>query len=348
MMPLRAHLLYVGAMTLRIGELFLLGFRGTRLPAWLIDFERAFGLGGVLLFDRDVQTGAALRNVESPAQLRALCDEVHALPSRPLVCIDQEGGRVRRLKPERGFAELPSARAFARLDAAEARRLAEASFAEMKSLGIDFDLAPVVDLDVNPANPNIGALERSFSADPAVVRRCVLTLDAAARRVGLGLCLKHYPGLGGAWTDSHAELTDISACVSDAEVALFVELAAQVAGSAILLSHGMAKQWDPAWPVSISAAAIGALRRALPDALLITDDLQMQGLRAFCSTLEAARRALAAGVDLVCIGNNLLAEEGECVQAAASLAALAERDATLRSTLLAAQARVRARKASCG
>lgn len=331
-------------MTLRIGELFLLGFRGTRLPAWLVDFERAFGLGGVLLFDRDVQTGAELRNIESPEQVRALCDEVHALPSRPLVCIDQEGGRVRRLKPGRGFAELPSARAFAQLTDADALRIAEASFVEMKSLGIDFDLAPVVDLDWNPANPNIGALERSFSADPAEVRRCVRIQDVAARRAGLGLCVKHYPGLGGAWTDSHAEVTDISACVSELEIALFVELAASVSGSAILLSHGMVKHWDPAWPVSISAPAIGALRRALPDALLLTDDLQMQGLRAFCSTPEAVRRALCAGVDLVCIGNNLLAEEGECVEAAETLGALVRHDTAVQERLRAAQQRVRSRK----
>jgi len=341
------HLLYVAVMTLRIGELFLLGFRGTQAPAWLIDFERAYGLGGVLLFDRDVQTGAALRNIESPAQLRALCDEVHALPSRPLVCIDQEGGKVRRLKPARGFAELPSASAFARLDEADALHVASASFAEMRALGIDFDLAPVVDLDTNPANPNIGALERSFSADPDVVRRCVRIQDVAARRAGLALCLKHYPGLGGAWTDSHAELTDISACVSDAEVALFIELAAQISGSAILLSHGMVKQWDAEWPVSISTPAIGALRRALPDVLLLTDDLQMQGLRAFCSTLEAASRALCAGVDLVCIGNNVLVEEGECVEAAAALESMARRDADVHARLLAAQQRVRARKGLC-
>jgi len=332
-------------MTLRVGELFLLGFRGTSLPAWLLEFERVFGLGGILLFDRDVQTGADLRNIDTPEQVRALCGEAHALRSRPLVCIDQEGGRVRRLKPARGFAELPSAKVFARLAESEARRLAQASFAEMKSLGIDFDLAPVVDLDSNPANPNIGALERSFSADTAEVRRCVRIQNDAARRVGLGLCLKHYPGLGGAATDSHAGLTDVSACVSDDEVALFVELAGEVSGSAILLSHGMVKQWDAQWPVSISEHAIAALRRAVPDALLVTDDLQMKGLRAFCSTREAVLRALCAGVDLVCIGNNLLAEERECIDAAEAVDALARRDPALHTRLLAAQGRVRARKA---
>jgi hypothetical protein len=82
----------------RPGEQFLLGFRGLALPDWLRAFEAEHGLGGVILFDRDVQLGG-LRNVESPAQLRALCVEVHALPSRPLVFVDQEGGRVLRLKP---------------------------------------------------------------------------------------------------------------------------------------------------------------------------------------------------------------------------------------------------------
>jgi beta-N-acetylhexosaminidase len=140
----------------------------------------------------------------------------------------------------------------------------------------------------------------------------------------------------------------VSECVSDAEIALFVELVAQVSGGSILLSHGMVRQWDPKWPVSISEVAIGALRRAAPDALLLTDDLQMQGLRAFCTTAEAAQRALCAGVDLVCIGNNLLAEEGECVEAATALDALARRDGAVRERLLAAQRRVRARKDFCG
>ena len=137
----------------------------------------------------------------------------------------------------------------------------------------------------------------------------------------------------------------MSDCVSDGEVALFVELAAQISGSAILLSHGMVRQWDPKWPVSISELAIGALRRALPDALLLTDDLQMKGLRAFCSTAEAVQRALCAGVDLVCIGNNLLAEEGECVEAAEHSTRARVATPAVRARLLAAQARVRERKA---
>jgi beta-N-acetylhexosaminidase len=334
-------------MHVRVGELFMLGFRGTSPPTWLVDFETRFGLGGVVLFDRDLEQGGR-RNVESPEQLRSLCAALHALPSRPLVCVDQEGGRVRRLKAERGFRELPSAEAFARLAPEEAQRLAEASFAEMALLGIDIDLAPVVDLNTNPENPNIGAIERSFSDDPDEVRRCVSIVDAAARRAGVQLCLKHYPGLGGAGTDSHLALTDVTGSVSRAQLRLFTELCASTAGSAILLSHGIDRERDPDWPASVSATVIGELRRDLPDALLVTDDLQMQGLRQICSTQEASLRALRAGVDLVCIGNNLVAEQSECVETAEMLAELAASDAEFAATAAAGSARVRQRKDAGG
>jgi len=330
-----------------VGEHFLLGFRGFAIPDWVRDFEREFGLGGLLLFDRDVERGGP-RNIESPDQVRALCGEIHALASRPLVFIDQEGGRVRRLKPAAGFRELPSAADFAALPPGEARRLARESFAEMKQLGIDFDLAPVVDLNTNPDNPNIGAIGRSFSADPAVVRRCARLLSEEAQAVGLGLCLKHYPGLGGATTDSHLALTDITGAFSEAQRELFLELCAATFGAAILLSHGVVRTWDERYPVSVSEPAIRALRAELPDALLVTDDLQMKGLQAICTTEVASLRALAAGVDLVCIGNNLLVQQDECFRVAAQLRARIADDAARAARLASSRERIARRKELVG
>jgi beta-N-acetylhexosaminidase len=328
----------------RVGEAFMLGFRGLELPDWLVDFEAAHGLGGVLLFDRDLETPGALRNVESPEQLRALCGAVHALPSRPLVCVDQEGGRVRRLKPELGFAELPSARALAGLEASAAERVLATSYAEMRDLGIDLVLAPVVDLDTNPDNPNIGAIERSFSARPEEVRRCVFLFAEVARRTGLQLCLKHYPGLGGAATDSHLELTDVTGCNAPEQEALFLDLAPRIPGNAVMLSHGIDRERDAEAPASISPAIISALRSRLPDTLFITDDIQMQGLRAICSTVDACLRSVRGGVDLLCIGNNLHAERDECRDAALRLAGAAASEPELEASLERAIARVAVRK----
>ncbi|MEZ4331777.1 MAG: glycoside hydrolase family 3 N-terminal domain-containing protein [Myxococcota bacterium] len=327
----------------RVGEHFMLGFRGLTLPSWLVDFAAAYGLGGVLLFDRDVQQGG-LRNVGSPEQLQALCAEVHALPGRPLVFVDQEGGRVRRLKPAAGFCELPSARAFAGLPDDEARRLAAASCDEMKRLGIDFDLAPVIDLDTNPDNPNIGKIERAYSADPEEVARCARIFGEAARRAGLGLCVKHFPGLGGARTDSHLALTDISGLVSRAQEDLFYHLVAELPGSAALFSHGFVREWDAERPVSISPAAVARFRARRPEALLVTDDLQMQGLQGAATTEHAVFAALHAGLDLLCIGNNLLAQSGECVEIAKALRARVAQDDALCASLAASRARIAQRK----
>jgi beta-N-acetylhexosaminidase len=321
----------------------MLGFRGLAVPEWLRGFAAEHGLGGVILFDRDVQLGG-IRNVESPAQVRALCAEVHGLPGRPLVFVDQEGGKVRRLKPAAGFAELPSARAFAALAEAEARRLAGASCAEMKALGIDFDLAPVVDLDSNPENPNIGKIERAFSASAEEVRRCARIFGDAARAVGLGLCVKHFPGLGGARTDSHLARTDLSGLVTAEQERVFYELAAELPGGAALLSHGFVSEWDAERPASISPAAVARFRAACPQALLITDDVQMQGLQGAAGTVDAALRALEAGIDLVCIGNNLLAQAEECIEAACAARERAQRDPAFAAQLAASRERIEARK----
>lgn len=327
-------------MDVRVGERFVLGFSGTTIPAWLEQFEHEHGLGGVVLFDRDLLHGARPPNIETPAQLTSLCRAIHALPSRPLVFIDQEGGLVRRLTPERGFRELPSAEEIAQLPESEARAVVAASVAEMKRLGIDFNLAPVVDLN---SNPNIGRLGRSFSADPNKVRRYVALFDEAARRVGLGLCLKHYPGLG-AVTDSHQDRTELTVTLPESQ--LFTELCPITSGSAILLSHGFVRAWDLSWPVSLSAHAVNALRSAVSDGLFITDDLQMGSLRHLGSTVDVSLRALEAGVDMVCIGNQLIIEEEACVTTARLARKLVERDSVWQKMCRASQKRVAARKAA--
>ena len=138
---------YITKPAMPIGELFILGFFGKTLPAWLREFARLYGLGGVILFDYSCQTQKYDNNIESPEQVQRLCEEISHLPSRPLVFIDQEGGRVRRLKDSRGFKPLPSAMEFNHLTSKEKREILAASFAEMRQLGIDYDFAPVIDVD---------------------------------------------------------------------------------------------------------------------------------------------------------------------------------------------------------
>ncbi len=294
-----------------IGELFILGFFGKTVPVWLKQFAARYGLGGAILFDYSCRTQQYDNNIESPEQVQRLCREIAALPSGPMVFIDQEGGLVRRLKESRGFAPLPSAKEFNHLAPDRKRAILAASFAEMRRLGIHYDFAPVVDVDYNPDNPSIGRIKRSFSADIAEVEANALLASEAARAQGIGLCLKHFPGIGGAVVDSHQEFMDISDVLRDEQVELFYSLAPKMFGDAVLVSHAIVKQWDRDRPMTLSAAGVGRLRERLPDTLLITDDLQMQGLQKALGTREASLQSLKAGMDMLCIGNNLFDQEQE-------------------------------------
>src|SRR6266850_6341146 len=128
-----------------IGELFIRGFFGKIVPDWLKQFAARYGLGGVILFDYSCRTQQYDNNIESPEQVQRLCAEIAALPSGPMVFVDQEGGLVRRLKDNRGFAPLPSAKEFNCLSQQEKQKVLAASLAELRSLGIRYNFAPVID-----------------------------------------------------------------------------------------------------------------------------------------------------------------------------------------------------------
>ena len=330
---------------MRIGELFILGFFGKTIPAWLKQFAARYGLGGVILFDYSCRTQQYDNNIESPEQVQRLCAEIAALPSTPMVFIDQEGGLVRRLKESRSFAPLPSAKEFNHLAPDHKRAILTASFAEMRRLGIHYDFAPVIDVDYNPDNPNIGRIKRSFSADIAEVEANALLASEVARAQRIGLCLKHFPGIGGAVVDSHQEFMDISDALRDEQEELFYSLAPKMFGDAVLISHAIVRQWDPDRPMTLSRAGLGRLRQRLSDTLLVTDDMQMQGLQKALGTREASLQSLKAGIDMLCIGNNLFDQEQE-------MAAIAEyveqrlRDKTLSGSAIEKSiARVAKRKA---
>ena len=328
-----------------IGELFILGFFGKTVPAWLKEFAGRYGLGGVILFDYSCQTREYDNNIDSPEQLQRLCAEISALPSAPMVFVDQEGGLVRRLKESRGFAPLPSAKEFNRLDPDQKRKILTASYAEMRRLGIHYDFAPVIDVDYNPDNPNIGKIERSYSADIAEVEANALLASEVARAQRIGLCLKHFPGIGGAAVDSHQEFMDISDSLRAEQEELFYSLAPKMFGDAVLVSHAIVRQWDGDNPMTLSAAGLGRLRRRLPETLLITDDMQMQGLQKALGTRQAGLRSLKAGMDMLCIGNNLFDQEREMAGIAEYLAECL-RDGTLSGPEIAkSMARVGRRKA---
>jgi beta-N-acetylhexosaminidase len=330
-------------MPIAVGELFILGFYGKVIPSWLKEFAARFGLGGVIVFDYSCQTRQYDNNIASPAQVQSLCAEIAALPSNPLVFIDQEGGLVRRLKDGLGFQPLPSARDFNRLATDEKQAILAASYAELRRLGIRFNFAPAIDVD--PDNPNIGRIKRSYSADIGEVEANARLVDAAARQAGVGLCLKHFPGIGGSSVDSHLEFMDISDALRPEQEELFYTLSPQMFGDAVLVSHAIVRPWDTQQPLTLSSDGIGRLRRRLPETLLITDDMQMQGLQKALGTRAASLKAIGAGMDMLCIGNNLFDQEQEMAGIAEAIAGAVQDGSLDQAAVRGSIARVRERKA---
>ena len=242
---------------MQVGELFILGFFGKTIPGWLCEFAARFGLGGVILFDYSVRTRQYDNNIDSPVQVRALCSEIASLPPSPMVFIDQEGGLVRRLKETRGFSALPSARDFNQLAAAEKRSILTASLNELRTLGIRFNFAPVIDVDANPDNPSIGRIKRSFSSDIDEVEANALLMSEIACAARIGLCLKHYPGIGGASVDSHQDFMDITDALSADQEELFYALAPKMFGDAVLVSHAIVRQWVAGGDRTVARASSG-------------------------------------------------------------------------------------------
>ena len=298
-------------LTRKIGQMLLVGFRGAELrgdEAVGRDLDR-FGLGGVVLFDYDLRLGRYGRNIVSPEQLRALTARLKALSPVPLfIAVDQEGGRVARLKEGRGFPPTVSARSLgAAGDPALTRGRAEQTAATLRDHGINLNFAPVVDLDVNPANPVIGGLERSFSADPAVVAAHAREVLLAHERHGVLSCLKHFPGHGSSSADSHQGFVDVTASWRETELEPYRVLIAQGLAKMVMTAHIYNRRLDPHYPATLSPATVtGLLRRGLGfDGVVVSDDLQMGAISQNFSFEAAVEKSIQAGVDILLVANNL-------------------------------------------
>src|SRR5262249_41109251 len=149
--------------------------------------------------------------------------------------------------------------------------------------------------------------QRSYSADPKVVEECVNVLVEVGSSVNLKLCLKHFPGTGGAKVNPHDHVMDLSDCVTDSQVNVFKTLLAQV--PIVMFSHGIVNQWERRTPVCLSGVAVSKVRGWRPDACILTDDLQMPGVQKLMSSGEACVQAVQAGADLIIIGNNMIDEQ---------------------------------------
>ncbi|MEL7832547.1 glycoside hydrolase family 3 protein [Fodinibius sp. Rm-B-1B1-1] len=294
----------------KIGQMLLVGFRGTSV-ADTNHIKRDltnYHVGGVVLFDYDVPTKSTTRNIESPSQLQKLIQDLKQLGgTRLIVSIDQEGGKVARLKPEKGFSKTVSAAYLGQLDNADStRHYARKSAETLANLGINMNFAPVVDLNVNPDNPIIGGIDRSFSADPQTVTKHASIYIQTFDNHGVWTVLKHFPGHGSSKNDSHLGVVDVTDTWSEQELIPYKKLIDRDLVDAIMTAHIFNRNIDPDFPATLSKPAIeGLLRNDLKyKGLVISDDLMMGAIRNEYGLKTTIKNALTAGVDILTFGNN--------------------------------------------
>ena len=263
------------------------------------------GVGGVVLFARDI---------ESAPQLEGL-----------LVAVDEEGGDVTRLEAEKG-SSFPGNLALGAVDDVDlTRRVGAAIGGELAAVGVNFDLAPVADVIVDPANPIVGV--RSFGSDPALVSRHVAAFVEGVQSVGVAACAKHFPGHGESLADSHLELPSVETDLETLWARALPPFAAAVEAGvrAVMTAHIRFAALDDR-PATLSAKVVELLRSELGfDGVVITDALEMRAISGTVGLEEGAVRALVAGADALCLGADVAREQVEAVRSAIALRVPEER-----------------------
>jgi beta-N-acetylhexosaminidase len=279
-----------------LGQLLFGSFSGTSVPVELRSVAREFPLGGVTLF---------ARNVEAPEQVAEVAWEIEQLGGdRPAwVSVDQEGGRVARLK--RPFTEWPPmatlGRAGAPGDEKLAERFARALAAELHAVGISLDYTPVLDVHTNPKNPVIG--DRSLAERADDVARLGSAIIRALQGAGIAACGKHFPGHGDTSTDSHFEMPLLDHPPDRLEAVELVPFKAAIAAdvASIMTAHILIPSLDEEFPGTLSPATVdGLLKKKLGyRGLVVSDDLEMKAISGRYGHSEATVQAIAAGCDAV-------------------------------------------------
>ncbi len=299
----------------KIGQMIMVGFRG-------LDIDEShpiakdiyqWHIGGVVLFDYDVPGQTPIRNIQSLDQLKRLTNHLRALTSTPLlIAIDYEGGQITRLKETFGFPATLSAHVLGEKNDPEQTFAHSGKMARtLKEVGINLNLAPVVDLNTNPQNPVVGKLGRSYSSDPEIVIEHAIQFIRAHHENNIPCTLKHFPGHGSARGDTHNDLIDVTDTWSENELIPYENLIRTGQVDAIMTAHLLNRHLDPDFPATLSDSIIsGILRNRLGyDGIVISDDLQMDAIRKNFDLEMTIFLAINAGVDILLFANNSIYEE---------------------------------------
>ncbi|MGL5743052.1 MAG: glycoside hydrolase family 3 N-terminal domain-containing protein [Legionella sp.] len=304
----------------KIGQMLVMGFDGCEIhgKSPVAEWLSSDGLGGVLLFDQYVSTGEYGKNLTDQAQIKRLTHQLNYYSSEItyknngallLIAIDYEGGAIDRLDHIEGCMPTISAQDMAQLSPEALRaELSQMAFT-LKSLGFNLNFAQVVDLDLQDNQGIVGALQRSFSADPDEVVRLAKTWVDVFQNQGIGSCYKHFPGHGSAVGDTHHGFVDVTNTFNQNELAPYYQLVRDIHQPVMIMTaHVVNRHLDrQGLPATLSHKILTSLLRDTIgyDGVIIADDLQMQAITDHYSFEEALCLTINAGADMLIFANQL-------------------------------------------
>ena len=291
----------------KIGQMIMVGFSGTEPGDTLTTDLTRRNLGGTILFGW---------NCVSPAQVRAMTDAIRALAATPpFIAIDEEGGYVARLNERNGYGPTYSAYKLGTVFNSEdsTRKEAAKMAGWLQTSGINVNLAPVVDVNVNPNNPIIARYERSFSHDPNTVARHASWFVDEFHKRHIICTLKHFPGHGSSRQDSHLGFTDISDTWSPLELIPYQVLIGQGFRDFVMTGHLYNAQIDSLYPATLSYAAVTELLREQLgfEGVVVSDEMLMGAITRNYTFTEAVTHAVLAGVDILLYSTNIVPGTGQ-------------------------------------
>ncbi|MFN3840032.1 MAG: glycoside hydrolase family 3 protein [Cyclobacteriaceae bacterium] len=291
------------SLDIKIGQMILTGFPKAEVDPTLLESVRKGKVGSIIIFEKNIPTKnsyLALKKITWAYQ--------QAAPIPLFIAIDQEGGRVNRLKEKYGFPRSVSAATLGKSALDSVRFYGQITASTLAGLGINMNFAPVVDLASNPDNPIIAKVERAFSKNADSVSRYAEAFIREHRQLGVFTALKHFPGHGSSMTDTHLDMTDVTNTWGEQELTPYVKLIQNGLVDAVMTAHIVNARLDPnKLPATLSLPIInGLLRTQLKfDGVVFSDDMQMHAIAKHYALEESIKLAILAGVDILCFTNNI-------------------------------------------
>jgi beta-N-acetylhexosaminidase len=294
----------------QIGQMIMIGFRGTEITenSDIYNIIKDVKVGGVSLSDYDVPTKTYGRNIINQTQTKKLISDLQGYSETPLsVAVDVEGGNVNRLKKEYGFSSILSAEKMGQDKTLVTTQIESLKIAkELRDSGFNMNLAPVVDVNVNPKNPIIGLLDRSFSSDAENVFDNAKVFIQNHSNSDIIAVAKHFPGHGSSTEDTHLGLADITNTYKEDELLPYQKLNNEGLLNVVMTAHVINKNVDSNYPATLSSAFIKDILRNKIEfkGVVITDDMQMAAISDNYGFEDSIVLAINAGCDIVYFFNN--------------------------------------------